>query len=173
MTNRTVTVDGAKCTGCGNCLQACPQDAIRMNGNIAVIDQARCAACLACVAVCEAQAIVVTETVALAQRPEATVQTANPRTRTIGATLATLGGAALAFVADRILPTVIDRLTQERSVDTPPTTNTTTTTPPAANSVNQTPASGQGRGGGGGGGGMGSGRGRGGGGGRRRRGRNR
>jgi len=167
MTNRTVTIDSAKCIGCGDCLPACPQEAIYMPERVAIIEQSLCTACLSCVAVCEPQAIVVTETVALAPRPETTVQTARPRARTVGAALATLGGAALAFVADRILPAVIHRLVQDRSVDTPPTTPDT-----PAGSVNQTPASGRGAvGSGRRGDGAGGGRGRGGG--RRRRGQGR
>jgi NAD-dependent dihydropyrimidine dehydrogenase PreA subunit len=117
MSNRTVTIDSARCTGCGDCVDVCPRGAISIQERLAVIEQNLCSACLACVPVCEAEAIVVTETVALAQRPEMRVQPTPTRSRTVGTALASLGGAALAYFAERVLPEVIDRLTRDRSPD--------------------------------------------------------
>jgi len=54
---RMLYVDDAKCTGCGACIEACPSQAIALEGGLARIDQAQCAACEACVAVCPIGAI--------------------------------------------------------------------------------------------------------------------
>ena len=115
MSNRIVSIDAARCTGCGACIDMCPEGAIHLEESVAVIDTALCSACLACVGACNVEAIVVTETVALAERPETRVQPNAPRSRTIGTALASLGGAALAYVADRVLPGLIDRLTAEKT----------------------------------------------------------
>lgn len=41
-----------RCTGCGNCVKACPRGAVRMENAKAVTDRARCTACGACVKMC-------------------------------------------------------------------------------------------------------------------------
>ena len=50
-------VDTAKCTGCGNCLYCCPQNAISMAGPDAYIDPELCDACGICVNYCPWNAI--------------------------------------------------------------------------------------------------------------------
>ncbi len=59
------TVGGAKtyhvtdgCTGCGACLDVCPQSCIDVSGVPAVVDQHRCLHCGACVHACPVGAIV-------------------------------------------------------------------------------------------------------------------
>ena len=47
------------------------------------------------------------------ERPPAAVQRAPTMSRTAGAVLGTVGGAILAYVTERVLPRVIDRLTRE------------------------------------------------------------
>jgi Fe-S-cluster-containing hydrogenase component 2 len=54
---RMLYVDDARCTGCGACIEACPSQAIALEGGLARIDQARCTACEACVAMCPIGAI--------------------------------------------------------------------------------------------------------------------
>lgn len=54
----TVHVSPAACTGCGACLEVCPQSAIAGGaGLIHVIDNEKCDRCLACVEACPAGAI--------------------------------------------------------------------------------------------------------------------
>jgi len=43
---------GGRCTGCGACAEACPQDAISLRDGRPVTDTARCAFCGQCVAAC-------------------------------------------------------------------------------------------------------------------------
>lgn len=50
-------VDESRCTGCGKCIDVCPQGAITMAGNRAVIDENKCTDCGACVQVCPVSAI--------------------------------------------------------------------------------------------------------------------
>lgn len=48
--------DPAKCTGCGECVSACPRGANRIAGGRAVFDRELCARCGACAQVCLGQA---------------------------------------------------------------------------------------------------------------------
>jgi uncharacterized Fe-S center protein len=46
------SIDEEKCTGCGVCVQWCPQDAISLEDEIARIDQELCIGCGECLAMC-------------------------------------------------------------------------------------------------------------------------
>ncbi len=50
-------VDLERCTGCGDCLDVCPVEAISMNNGKAWIDSETCLACEACAQVCPMDAI--------------------------------------------------------------------------------------------------------------------
>ncbi len=50
-------VDPEKCTGCGDCVEECPTDAIEMKDEKAVVDEEECIDCGACVDVCPVEAI--------------------------------------------------------------------------------------------------------------------
>ncbi|MBN2295431.1 MAG: 4Fe-4S binding protein [Pirellulales bacterium] len=52
-------VDKDKCTGCGECVDSCPLDAIEMDGDVAKVDEDTCSDCGACVDVCPVEAITV------------------------------------------------------------------------------------------------------------------
>lgn len=56
-------VNSEKCTGCGACAKVCSQQAISLEGNVAVINQARCTLCGDCVTVCPTNAIRIAEPV--------------------------------------------------------------------------------------------------------------
>jgi NAD-dependent dihydropyrimidine dehydrogenase PreA subunit len=56
-----ITVSYQKCTGCGECLQYCPNEAIFLQNNKAVIDQDRCDECTACMEACPEGAIILTQ----------------------------------------------------------------------------------------------------------------
>lgn len=52
-------VDADTCTGCGECVEACPLEAIEIKEEIAVVDEDTCSDCGACVDVCPTEAITV------------------------------------------------------------------------------------------------------------------
>jgi len=52
-----VKVEADKCTGCGECVSACPLDAIVIKDGKAVVDDS-CAECGACIDVCPNKALV-------------------------------------------------------------------------------------------------------------------
>lgn len=55
----TIGVDADLCQGCGECVDACPRQAIHVEGGVAIIDQERCDACEACFGTCPQGAIYV------------------------------------------------------------------------------------------------------------------
>jgi len=50
-------VDTEKCTGCGECVQTCPLEAITLQDNVAKVDEETCGDCGACVDACPNEAI--------------------------------------------------------------------------------------------------------------------
>ncbi len=50
-------IDKNECTGCEECVDNCPSEAIAMEDNIAVINAEACTECGECVEVCPAEAI--------------------------------------------------------------------------------------------------------------------
>ncbi len=59
---KTVSIDSEKCTGCGECAEACSEGAIRMIGGKAVVVNEECCDGLgACLPVCPAGAITIVE----------------------------------------------------------------------------------------------------------------
>ena len=50
-------INNNECTGCEECVDNCPAEAISMSGNVAVIDAGGCTECGECVEVCPAEAI--------------------------------------------------------------------------------------------------------------------
>jgi len=52
-------VDLDKCHGCGDCVEACPLEAIEIQDERAVVDEDTCGDCGACVDVCPNEAITV------------------------------------------------------------------------------------------------------------------
>ncbi len=53
----SATVDTEKCSGCGDCVAACPLDAISIQAEKAVVDPETCGDCGACVDVCPTESI--------------------------------------------------------------------------------------------------------------------
>jgi len=56
-----ITIKLEHCTGCGACLEVCPDGALYLVDDQAIVDKALCRECEACVAACPTGAIVVTE----------------------------------------------------------------------------------------------------------------
>ncbi len=52
-------IDGERCSGCGICVEACPREAIRIEGGLATVDAERCTGCAVCVDECPNEAICV------------------------------------------------------------------------------------------------------------------
>jgi ferredoxin len=51
-----VTIDTAKCTGCGGCIDLCPIIAISMIQDVVTVDNKLCTECGICVKVCPVRA---------------------------------------------------------------------------------------------------------------------
>ena len=58
-----VTVDQDKCTGCGACVDVCPNSVFEMgdDGKAKVKNESACVACMACVGTCPVEAITVVD----------------------------------------------------------------------------------------------------------------
>ena len=56
-----VSVDQDICTGCGECVSACPAQIFKVEGGKAEASQDECLGCQGCVSVCPATAIKVDE----------------------------------------------------------------------------------------------------------------
>ncbi len=50
-------VDVKKCTGCGECVEGCPLEAISLDGEVAIVDEDTCTECGLCVDECPNEAI--------------------------------------------------------------------------------------------------------------------
>jgi len=50
-------VDVEKCTGCGECIEVCPLEAISLEGEVATVDEDTCTECGLCVGECPNEAI--------------------------------------------------------------------------------------------------------------------
>lgn len=52
-----VKVDEKKCTGCGDCTEACPSEALKVQDGKAKVSADDCSECAACVDVCPSGAL--------------------------------------------------------------------------------------------------------------------
>jgi len=52
-----VEVDVEKCNGCGTCVEACPTEALSLNGEKITVDEGECVDCGVCVDECPEKAL--------------------------------------------------------------------------------------------------------------------
>ena len=139
-------VNEATCTGCGDCVAACPPGAIALAAGRATIDEARCADCGSCADACPQGAIVIAdaaissgasmsavvpavpaaasvEAISLARRPEIEVLPATSRRSRLWPAV----GGALVWAARELLPEVIAAWRTPRAVELQPTSRNSTT----------------------------------------------
>jgi len=106
-------VNAEQCTGCGACVEICPDGAIRLSENLAVLDQAICSQCQFCIDACPVGAITAVELPVAVTKPaavqpvrEVEIVVAEP----IPANPKPWLSAALAFAGREILPRLADAL---------------------------------------------------------------
>jgi NAD-dependent dihydropyrimidine dehydrogenase PreA subunit len=107
-------VNAEQCTGCGACVEICPNGAIRMSESLAVLDQTICSQCQFCIDACPVGAITAVELPVAVMKPaavqpvsEAEIAVAEPVPSVPKPWLS----AALAFVEREILPRLANVLT--------------------------------------------------------------
>ncbi|MBN1147245.1 MAG: 4Fe-4S binding protein [Anaerolineales bacterium] len=115
-------VDPELCTGCGNCVAVCPNQAISLMGGVACIDAQTCTRCEACVDACPTGAIHSLEIAPapVALQPELVVYGGKPLPASglarfapvVGATLTYLGREFVPRLADTLFNVVENRLSQ-------------------------------------------------------------
>ncbi len=104
-------IDVNQCSGCGVCVEVCPQGAISLVEGTARVDSSLCTGCQACVAACPTGAIEAPMPIARKQRSSVTVhdERAPVSTAQRGA-IATLAAAAVTFMGHHLLPRVAEAL---------------------------------------------------------------
>ena len=131
-----IQVDAERCTGCGDCIDTCPNDALSLEGGRAVVDQVKCAGCQTCADVCPTGAIIVVEEPDVEVVPipaqlhrEAEIITSQP------GQLKPWLGTLLDFATREILPRLFESLTlalERRTMQTP---DVSTQAPPVVSHV--------------------------------------
>lgn len=128
----SIQVVSELCSCCGNCVEACPVGAIRLEGQQAKIEDGLCTQCEACVGACPNGAIVSTSmpvlhssaavlaTTQAGRMPDTANTTVFDSTHS-NRSLAPVAGAVLAFLGSDVAPRLVDLLvtTLERKLGRP------------------------------------------------------
>lgn len=112
-----ITIDLARCNGCGACVAVCPEGALYLIDDKAVVEERLCRECEACVTACPVEAIVCT-TQEVAQAGIAVVQarlespSPSPEADIVPlrAKVLPLVGTALTWAGREIVPRLTDYL---------------------------------------------------------------
>ena len=102
-----------KCTGCGVCIERCPDGALQLVNGLAILEQAACTQCQACIDACPEGAISAVEMPVVAAEP-VPVQPARESKAVITKPVPIEAKpwllSALAFAGQEILPRLADAL---------------------------------------------------------------
>jgi NAD-dependent dihydropyrimidine dehydrogenase PreA subunit len=101
------------CTGCGACVEICPNGAIHLSDGLAVLDQAVCSQCQVCADTCPVGAITTVELPVAVMEPTAVQPTREAETvvtEPVPANPKPWLSTALAFAGREILPWLADAL---------------------------------------------------------------
>jgi len=107
-----IYVDVEQCTGCGLCVEVCPNGAINLVDGVARVEQSLCQECEVCLSTCPVNAILALQEPAGAERPvpvRVSVSTPTPTWPVAPAPQPGGGvrpwlGAALAFLGQEVVP---------------------------------------------------------------------
>lgn len=94
----SVWVDATRCTGCGACVEVCPNGAITLTDGLAYIDDETCVDCGTCIGGCPEgaiQLVVQGELVSVQERRPPAIQQPSPLAETVGAAVVTVGAGLL------------------------------------------------------------------------------
>lgn len=133
----TMIVVRELCTGCGACMDVCPNGAILMDGGKALINQAECTSCQVCAEACRTGALQLAETVspAIVEKPGA-IKVLHPQTAIESSPKqSNLGVTILLLVGQQLLPRMVDVLAAflERRFSPPVQERTMLTNNPVGN----------------------------------------
>jgi len=95
-------IDSSQCTGCGTCVEVCPQEAISLKDEKAVIKQEMCTQCGSCLDSCPADAIYEVSPPEVAPRPSpapAPLPKLDKRQAGLAAAIVNLAPAALELLS--------------------------------------------------------------------------
>jgi len=108
----TMIVKQELCTGCGACVNACPNGAILLNEGFALIDQAKCSSCQICARVCPTGALELSEAVITVtlEKPRASEVLIPQIAAESSPKRSGWGGTVLSLVSQYVLPRLIDIL---------------------------------------------------------------
>jgi NAD-dependent dihydropyrimidine dehydrogenase PreA subunit len=106
-------VDQQLCTGCGICVDACPNEAIHINEGKAFIDRSKCTDCQICVEVCPTGALQLLQArePEIAEKPMALEVLPSQKSTLSASWQSGLSGAFLSLVGQHVLPRLMDVLT--------------------------------------------------------------
>jgi len=111
-------VDADRCTGCGACIEACPEGAIALVDTKARIDETTCTGCGVCIETCPEgaiQPVIRGELVTAPERPAPAVYRPGPLVETAGAAIAVASAGLLVRVV-RALARALGRWLSRRLV---------------------------------------------------------